>query len=83
MCNIEKMKKIQSDALELFTKNEHKYTSTLYMNGFINILKQLEYKLETNKIKKNGNNGNEENIQLLLEIHNYTTLAILHLSDKT
>ena len=46
-------------------------------------IKQLEYKLETNKIKKNGNNGNEENIQLLLEIHNYTTLAILHLSDKT
>lgn len=86
MNRVEQMKKIQSDALDLFTKKNIDYGDAFAKYGIIGVLMHIEDKLQRSvSITKNGVNlVNDEGIRdTLLDLHNYSAMALMLLDEKT
>ena len=86
MNRVEQMKKIQSDALALFTKKNIDYGDAFAKYGIIGVLMGIEDKLQRSvSITKNGVNlVNDEGIRdTLLDLHNYSAMALMLLDEKT
>lgn len=81
---VEQMKKIQLEALELFTKKNIDYGDAFAKYGVIGVLMRIEDKLQRSmSITKNGVNLiKDENItDTLLDLHNYAAMALMLLSE--
>ena len=84
MNRVEQMKKIQSEALELFAKKNIDYGDAFAKYRVIGVLMRIEDKLQRSmSITKNGVNLiNDEGIRdRLIELHNYTAMALMLLDE--
>ncbi len=84
MNRIEQMKKIQSEALELFTKKNNDYGDAFAKYGPIGVLMRMEDKLHRYmSITRNGINlVNDEGIRdTLIDLHNYSAMALMLLDE--
>jgi hypothetical protein len=80
----EKMKKIQSEALELFTKKNNDYGDAFAKYGVIGVLMRMEDKLHRymSITKKGVNLVNDEGIRdTLIDLHNYSAMALMLIDD--
>jgi hypothetical protein len=78
------MKKIQHDALELFTKKNIDYGDAFAKYGTVGVLMRIEDKLQRfMSITKNGVNLiNDEGIRdTLIDLHNYSAMALMLLDE--
>ena len=81
---VEQMKKIQHDALELFTKKNIDYGDAFAKYGTVGVLMRIEDKLQRfMSINKNGVNLiNDEGIRdTLIDLHNYSAMALMLLDE--
>lgn len=81
---VEQMIKIQSEALELFTKKNSDYGDAFAKYGVIGVLMRMEDKLHRfMSITKNGVNlVNDEGIRdTLIDLHNYSAMALMLLDE--
>ena len=81
---VEQMKKIHTEALELFTRKNTDYGDAFAKYGVIGVLMRIEDKLQrTMSITKNGINlVNDEGIRdTLIDLHNYSAMAIMLLDE--
>jgi hypothetical protein len=86
MDRVEQMKKIQDEALELFTKKNIDYGDAFAKYGVIGVLMRIEDKLQRSiSITKNGVNLiNDEGIRdTLIDLHNYSAMALMLLDEGT
>jgi len=84
MNRVEQLKKIQNEALELFTKKNIDYGDAFAKYGVIGVLMRIEDKLQrAMSITKNGVNLiNDEGIRdTLIDLHNYSALALMLLDE--
>jgi hypothetical protein len=84
MNRVEQMKKIQGDALELFSKKNADYGDAFAKFGTIGVLMRIEDKIQRAlSITKNGVNlVNDEGIKdTLLDLHNYAAMALMLLEE--
>jgi hypothetical protein len=84
MNRVEQMKKIQSEALELFTKKNIDYGDAFAKYGVIGVLMRIEDKLQRSmSITKNGVNLiSDEGIRdTLIDLHNYAAMALMLLDE--
>ena len=84
MNRIEQMKKIQNEALELFTKKNADYGDAFAKFGIIGILMRLEDKIQRSlSITKNGVNlvDDEKIRDTLLDLHNYAAMGLMLLDE--
>jgi hypothetical protein len=84
MNRVEQMKKIQNEALELFTKKNIDYGDAFAKYGVIGVLIRIEDKLQRSiSITKNGINLiNDESIRdTLIDLHNYSAMALMLLDE--
>ena len=84
MDRVTQMKKIQSEALELFTKKNKDYGDAFATYGIIGILMRIGDKIQRSlTISKNGVNlVEDENIKdTLLDLHNYAAMALMLLDE--
>ena len=84
MNRVEQMKKIQNEALELFTKKNIDYGDAFAKYGAVGVLMRIQDKLQrTMSITKNGVNlVNDEGIRdTLLDLHNYSAMALMLLDE--
>ena len=84
MNRVEQMKKIQTEALELFTKKNIDYGDAFAKYGVIGVLMRIEDKLQRSmSITKNGVNLiNDEGIRdTLIDLHNYSAMALMLLDE--
>jgi beta-glucosidase/6-phospho-beta-glucosidase/beta-galactosidase len=82
---IEQMKRIQSTALELFTRKNTDYGDAFAEFGVIGVLMRIEDKIKRAlSITKNGVNlVNDESIRdTMLDLHNYAAMALMLLDEK-
>ena len=85
MNRVEQMKKIQSDALELFIKKNIDYGDAFAKFGVIGVLMRIEDKIQRSlSITKNGVNLiNDESMRdTLLDLHNYAAMALMLIDEK-
>ena len=85
MNRVEHLKKIQSDALDLFTKKNIDYGDAFAKFGVIGVLMRIEDKIQRSlSITKNGVNLiNDESMRdTLLDLHNYAAMALMLLDEK-
>jgi hypothetical protein len=85
MNRVEQMKKIQADALELFTKKNIDYGDAFAKFGVIGVLMRIEDKIQRSlSITKNGVNLiNDESMRdTLLDLHNYAAMALMLIDEK-
>ena len=85
MNRVDQMKKIQSDALELFTKKNIDYGDAFAKFGVIGVLMRIEDKIQRSlSITKNGVNLiNDESMRdTLLDLHNYAAMALMLIDEK-
>jgi beta-glucosidase/6-phospho-beta-glucosidase/beta-galactosidase len=85
MNRVEKMKEIQSVALELFAKKNEDYGDAFAKFGIIGVLMRIEDKIQRSlSITKNGVNlVNDENIRdTLLDLHNYAAMGLMLLDEN-
>lgn len=85
MNRVEKMKQIQSVALELFAKKNQDYGDAFAKFGIIGVLMRIEDKIQRSlSITKNGVNlVNDENIRdTLLDLHNYAAMGLMLLDEN-
>ena len=78
------MKKIQQEALELFTKKNIDYGDAFAKYGVIGVLMRIEDKLQRSmSITKNGINLiSDEGIRdTLIDLHNYSAMALMLLDE--
>jgi hypothetical protein len=78
------MKRIQSTALELFTKKNTDYGDAFAEFGVIGVLMRIEDKIKRSlSITKNGVNlVNDEGVRdTLLDLHNYAAMALMLLDE--
>ncbi len=78
------MKKIQSEALELFTRKNIDYGDAFAKYGMIGVLMRIEDKLHRSlSITRNGVNlVNDEGLRdTLLDLHNYAAMALMLLDE--
>ncbi len=78
------MKKIQSEALELFAKKNVDYGDAFAKYGVIGVLMRMEDKLQRSmSITKNGVNLiKDEGIRdTLIDLHNYSAMALMLLDE--
>jgi hypothetical protein len=78
------MKKIQHDALELFTKKNIDYGDAFAKYGAVGVLMRIEDKLQRfMSITKNGVHLiNDEGIRdTLIDLHNYSAMALMLLDE--
>jgi len=81
---IEQMKKIQSTALELFTRKNTDYGDAFAEFGIIGVLMRIEDKIKRSlSITKNGVNlVSDESIRdTMLDLHNYAAMALMLLDE--
>ena len=81
---VDQMKKIQTKALELFTKKNTDYGDAFAEFGVIGVLMRIEDKIKRSlSITKNGVNlVNDEGIRdTLLDLHNYAAMALMLLDE--
>lgn len=81
---VDQMKKIQHDALELFTKKNIDYGDAFAKYGAVGVLMRIEDKLQRfMSITKNGVNLiNDEGIRdTLIDLHNYSAMALMLLDE--
>lgn len=84
MDRVEQMKKIQSDALELFIKKNTDYGDAFSKYGVIGVLMRIEDKLQRymNITKNNINLVNDECVRdTMIDLHNYSAMAIMLLDE--
>lgn len=84
MDRVSQMKKIQSQALELFIKKNIDYGDAFAKYGVIGVLMRIEDKLQRSmSITKNGVNlVNDEGLQdTLIDLHNYSAMALMLLYE--
>jgi len=84
MDRIKQMKKIQNEALVLFTKKNIDYGDAFAKYGVIGVLMRIEDKLQRSvSITKNGVNLiNDEGIRdTLIDLHNYSAMALILLDE--
>ena len=84
MNRVEQMKKIQNEALELFSKKNIDYGDAFAKYGIIGVLIRIQDKLQRYmSIKKNGVNlVNDEGIRdTLIDLHNYSAMALMLLDE--
>jgi len=84
MNRVEQMKKVQREALELFTKKNIDYGDAFDKYGVIGVLMRIEDKLQRSmSITKNGVNLiNDEGIRdTLIDLHNYAAMALMLLDE--
>lgn len=84
MDRVDQMKKIQKEALELFTKKNKDYGDAFAKYGIIGVLIRIGDKIQRSiTISKNSVNLIEdENIKdTLLDLHNYAAMALLLLDE--
>ena len=84
MDRVTQMNKIQSEALELFTKKNKDYGDAFATYGIIGILMRIGDKIQRSlTISKNGVNlVEDENIKdTLLDLHNYAAMALMLLDE--
>lgn len=84
MNRVEQMKKIQSEALELFTKKNTDYGDAFAKYGVIGVLMRIEDKLQRSmSISKNGVNliKDEGLRDTLLDLHNYSAMALMLMDE--
>jgi len=81
---VEQMKKIQSEALELFTKKNNDYGDAFAKYGVIGVLMRMEDKLHRymSISKKGVNLVNDEGIRdTLIDLHNYSAMALMLIDE--
>jgi Nucleotide modification associated domain 1 len=81
---VEQMKKIQQDALELFTKKNADYGDAFAKFGVIGVLMRIEDKIQRSlSITKNDVTlVNDESMRdTLLDLHNYAAMALMLLDE--
>ena len=84
MNRVEQMKKVQNEALELFTKKNIDYGDAFAKYGVIGVLMRIEDKLQRSmSITKNGIALiNDEGIRdTLIDLHNYSAMALMLLDE--
>lgn len=84
MNRVEQMKKIQSEALELFTRKNIDYGDAFAKYGMIGVLMRIEDKLHRSlSITQNGVNlVNDEGLRdTLVDLHNYAAMALMLLDE--
>ena len=84
MNRVDQMKKIQLEALELFTKKNIDYGDAFSKYGVIGVLMRIEDKLQRSmSITKNGVNLiKDEGIRdTLIDLHNYSAMALMLLDE--
>jgi hypothetical protein len=84
MDRVKQMKKIQNEALELFTKKNIDYGDAFAKYGVIGVLMRIEDKLHRSlSITKNGVNLiSDEGIRdTLIDLHNYSAMALMLLDE--
>jgi hypothetical protein len=84
MNRVEQMKKVQDDALKLFSKKNADYGDAFAKFGTIGVLMRIEDKIQRAlSITKNGVNlVNDEGIKdTLLDLHNYAAMALMLLDE--
>jgi elongation factor P--beta-lysine ligase len=84
MNRVEEMKKIQNQALELFTKKNIDYGDAFATYGVIGVLMRIEDKLKRSiSITKNGINlvSDEALKDTLIDLHNYSAMALMLLEE--
>ena len=85
MNRVEQMKKIQLEGLELFTKKNIDYGDAFAKFGIIGVLMRIEDKIQRSiSITKNGAYlVNDEGIRdTLLDLHNYSAMALMLLDEQ-
>jgi hypothetical protein len=84
MNKVEQMQKVQTEALELFTKKNIDYGDAFAKYGVIGVLMRIEDKMQrAMSITKNCVNlVKDEGIRdTLLDLHNYAAMAIMLLDE--
>ena len=84
MNRVEQMKQIQKEGLDLFTKKNIDYGDAFAKYGFIGVLMRIEDKIQRSlSITKNGINlvNDEGNRDTLLDLHNYSAMALMLLDE--
>jgi hypothetical protein len=82
---VDQMKEIQKNALDVFTKKNIDYGDAFAKYGVIGVLMRIEDKIQRSlSITKNGVNlVNDEGIRdTLLDLHNYSAMALMLLDEK-
>ena len=85
MNRVEQLRKIQNDALELFTKKNIDYGDAFAKYGIIGVLMRIEDKIQRSlSITKNGVNLiNDEGMRdTLLDLHNYAAMALMFIDEN-
>ena len=81
---VDQMKKIQSEALELFIRKNADYGDAFAKYGVIGVLMRMEDKLQRSlSITKNGVHlVTEEGFRdTLIDLHNYSAMALMLLDE--
>jgi hypothetical protein len=84
MNRVEQLRKVQSEALELFTRKNADYGDAFAKYGVIGVLMRIEDKLQRSmSITKNGVNLiKDESIRdTLIDLHNYAAMAVLLMDE--
>jgi hypothetical protein len=84
MDRVEQMKKIQCEALELFTKKNIDYGDAFAKFGVIGVLMRIEDKIQRSMsiTKNNVSLVNDESMRdTLLDLHNYSAMALMLMQE--
>jgi hypothetical protein len=84
MDKVEQMKKIQNEALELFTKKNIDYGDAFAKYGLIGVLMRIEDKIQRSMsiTKSRVNLINDEGMRdTLIDLHNYAAMALMLLDE--
>ena len=84
LSRVDQMKKIQSEALELFIRKNADYGDAFAKYGVIGVLMRMEDKLQMSmSITKNGINlvKSEGFRDTLIDLHNYSAMALMLLDE--
>ena len=85
MNRVDQLIKIQSEALELFTRKNADYGDAFAKYGVIGVLMRIEDKIQRAlSITKNGVNlvPDERLKDTLLDLHNYAAMALMLLDEQ-
>ena len=82
---VEQLRKVQDEALELFTNKNADYGDAFAKYGVIGVLMRIEDKLQRcMSIAKNGVNlvGDEGIRDTLIDLHNYAAMALMLMDEE-
>ena len=84
MDRVAQLKKVQQEALELFTKKNADYGDAFAMFGVIGVLMRIEDKIQRAlSITKNGINlvDDETLRDTMIDLHNYSAMTMMLLDE--